>query len=220
MKFIRLSVPPTPSSSLRRLPRQERSRALIERILDGADRLLVEEGSEALTTTRIAETAGVAVGSLYRYFPDRASVVEALARRHMESSEELMAELAERARYEAWDDPVGEMIDAYADRYRREPGYRTLWFGRNLTEELREADLANKRVLAERLREVMLAATPVRDDSRLATACRAAVFVADALLQEAFRADPDGDPALLGEAKRILRGYLGELTVSYAKGAA
>jgi hypothetical protein len=46
----------------------------------------------------------------------------------------------------------------------------------------------------------------------LLEACRAAHLIADTLLQEAFRADPEGDPALLREAKTALRGYLAALT--------
>ena len=78
---------PTASTSdsltLRREPQQARSRARLAGLLDAAEKLLVREGPEALTTTRIAEEAGVSVGSLYRWFPDKAAIVDALTRRYL-----------------------------------------------------------------------------------------------------------------------------------------
>jgi hypothetical protein len=115
-----------------------------------------------------------------------------------------MARVAERG---VGDDPVGEIVDAFAERYRAEPAYRALWLGRQLTDELHAADRHNKRVLAAGVRR-LLAANGARDGAALQTACEAGVLTADALLQEAFRRDPAGDPALLAESKVILRGYL------------
>lgn len=65
----------------RKIPRQARSLATVEVILDAAALLLVDEGYEQATTNRIAERAGVSIGSLYQYFPNRESVVAAVARR-------------------------------------------------------------------------------------------------------------------------------------------
>jgi AcrR family transcriptional regulator len=184
---------------LRRVPRQARSRERLQRVLDAADELLAREGAEALTTTRVAEAAGVSVGSLYQYLPDKGAIVEALANRYLAEFEAVMDEVVERASTESWEDPVGELIDTFADHYRERPGYRALWFGRHLTEELRAADHENNIALAAGVRTV-LGISEVE--------ARAGVLVADALLQEAFRNDPDGDEVLIGEAKRILRLYL------------
>jgi AcrR family transcriptional regulator len=65
----------------RKIPRQARSLVTVEVILDAAALLLVEEGYEQATTSRIAERAGVSIGSLYQYFPNRESVIAAVARR-------------------------------------------------------------------------------------------------------------------------------------------
>lgn len=62
----------------RRTPTQRRSRETVAVILEAAARILAQEGADALTTNHIAEVAGVSVGSLYRYFPDRDSLVAAL----------------------------------------------------------------------------------------------------------------------------------------------
>jgi AcrR family transcriptional regulator len=65
----------------RKTPRQARSLATVEVILDAAALLLVDEGYEQATTNRIAERAGVSIGSLYQYFPNRESVVAAVGHR-------------------------------------------------------------------------------------------------------------------------------------------
>jgi AcrR family transcriptional regulator len=204
-----------PTDVLRRPPKQARSRARVALVLDAAERVLAREGATALTTSRIAVEAGVSVGSLYQYFPDKGAIIDALARRYMAEFELLMDELVERAIAERWDDIPGALIDAYAGRYRAEPGYRALWFGRHLGEELREADRRNKQALARGVRRILVGQGLARDDARLETVCRAAVLTADALLQEAFREDPRGAPGLLEEAKVILRGYLQAVTARY-----
>lgn len=74
----------------RKAPSQERSRAMVELILDTTARVLVEEGLARTTTNRVAERAGISIGSLYQYFPGREAMVAAVARRH---SEQLRAAL-------------------------------------------------------------------------------------------------------------------------------
>jgi AcrR family transcriptional regulator len=65
----------------RKTPRQARSLATVGVILDAAALVLVDEGYERATTNRIAERAGVSIGSLYQYFPNRDALVGALSHR-------------------------------------------------------------------------------------------------------------------------------------------
>lgn len=66
----------------RKKPRQERARATIDAILVAAAHILKTEGFERATTNRIADLAGVSIGSLYQYFPNKLSIVGALRERH------------------------------------------------------------------------------------------------------------------------------------------
>jgi AcrR family transcriptional regulator len=209
-----VSRPPLDVPRLRRVPRQARSRERLRRMLDAAEILLVEDGPAALTTTRVADAAGVSVGSLYQYLPDKEAIVEALANRYLAEFEALMEAMAADAAAapERWEDPVGRLVDAFAQRYRDRPGYRALWFGRELTPGLRDADRANKAALAEGLLGVLLGLRVGDDRERLRVAARTGVLVADALLQEAFRGAAHGDAELIGEAKRVLRLYLADVT--------
>lgn len=73
---------PNPPCDPRKRPRQARSRALVEAVLDAAAQILAQHGREALTTNAVALKAGVSIGSLYQYFPNRDAVIAAVADRH------------------------------------------------------------------------------------------------------------------------------------------
>lgn len=75
----------------RKAPSQQRSRQTVERILDAAARLLDERGYAATTTNHVAELAGVSIGSLYQYFPNKDALLVALAEQHLEESSLQMA---------------------------------------------------------------------------------------------------------------------------------
>lgn len=63
---------------MRKRPQQERSRQMVATLLDATARCIAERGLDGTTTPVIAEMAGVSVGSLYQYFDDRESLIEAL----------------------------------------------------------------------------------------------------------------------------------------------
>lgn len=66
---------------MRRPPQQKRSREMVERLLDATAATLAERGLDNTTTNHIAERAGVSIGSLYQYFPDKQALIEALLER-------------------------------------------------------------------------------------------------------------------------------------------
>lgn len=74
----------------RNQPRQARSRATVEVILDAMIRIFEQEGSEAATTARVAEVAGVSVGTLYQYFANRDAILDALQDREFERATAMM----------------------------------------------------------------------------------------------------------------------------------
>jgi AcrR family transcriptional regulator len=69
----------TPAKAIRRPPQQERSERTLAAILDVASSLFAEAGFEATTMTAIAARSGTSIGGLYHYFPDKTSIVLALA---------------------------------------------------------------------------------------------------------------------------------------------
>ena len=82
----------------RKIATQRRSRVTVEALLESTARILVKEGYDKASTNRIAEVAGVSVGSLYQYFPCKEALVAALIDRHnQEVVEAVQAELAAAA---------------------------------------------------------------------------------------------------------------------------
>jgi AcrR family transcriptional regulator len=67
----------------RKAPKQERARVTVDAILDATAHILVKRGYAGATTNRIAERAGVSIGSLYQYFPSKEAILAALLDRHI-----------------------------------------------------------------------------------------------------------------------------------------
>ena len=109
---------PRPKTAPRKSPSQERSRAMVEAILTAAARVLVREGFDHASTNRIAEAAGVSVGSLYQYFPSKEALVAALVERHVGEMTAVLASSLERLGpmplQRATREVVGRMIRAHA----------------------------------------------------------------------------------------------------------
>jgi AcrR family transcriptional regulator len=195
------------TAPLRNRPQQARSRARLENVLVAAEQLLIREGADALTTTRVAAEAGISVGSLYHYLPDRDAILHSLALGYLAGFEAQMESFVERAQTLDWDGFIETVIDAYADSFRSQAGYRALFLGRHLSEQTRAADRAHNQTMAAGLHQILLA-MGVPDDDRLPSMCRTVQLTADALMVAAFRDDPSGDDAMLTECKRMIRSYL------------
>jgi len=79
----RIAAQPT---SMRKEPSQARSRATVEAVIEAGARILSEHGWAGFTTNKVADAAGVSIGSLYQYFPDKVALVGAIRRRHLDDS--------------------------------------------------------------------------------------------------------------------------------------
>jgi AcrR family transcriptional regulator len=89
---------PTPEQlpALRKRPTQSRSRALVDAVEQACLRILDEGGEETLTVARIAEISGVAVGSIYQYFPNKDAIVTLLYERVLDQESEQLLKMRER----------------------------------------------------------------------------------------------------------------------------
>ena len=196
--------------SLRRIPQQERSRQKLQLVIDAADRLLAVDGADALATTRIAAEAGVSVGTVYQYFPDKEAIAEALARQYWKDFAQRVDEVAVRDEAEPLEDPLGTVIDALAEGFRSRPGFRALWFGGLRTERIRAATRPIRDAVAASVERILAVHyADAAPDARAAVA-RMVVLTGDGLLREAFRLAPQGHPDVLREARIMLEAYIGE----------
>ncbi|MFH8840484.1 TetR/AcrR family transcriptional regulator [Streptomyces sp. NPDC017868] len=200
-----------PRPRLRREPQQARSRARVEAILGAADRILSQEGYEALTTRRIAEAAGVPVGSIYQFYPDKGAVVDALGRRYLEGFATAIDGLVERALAGELTDLVGTMVDIYSELFRSQPGGMALWAGRHLSPELARADEASNALVAEGLLRIVEHLTGGPGGERARRATRMVVWAANAVLHEAFKGEGEPDLETVDELRRMLDRYWEDL---------
>ncbi len=86
-----------PLDSQRKKPKQSRSKAIVESIFEATVRILPKIGSDNLTTRKIADLAGISVGSLYQYFPNKESILgklmDAVMESHMRDFERKLKEI-------------------------------------------------------------------------------------------------------------------------------
>jgi AcrR family transcriptional regulator len=191
----------------RSVPRQARSRDKLSRILAAAAELLNDVPYDEVGTRLIAERAGISVGSLYRFFPDKDSIARALLLGWLDDLVEIFGQAAA---CEIPDRPgafIGQIFDSCADFFRREPGFRNVFYHAQRSPDLEEAQHRNDHDLATRLDDLLRTRYGLSDPG-LQTRCLIAIRVADYLLGLAFRDQPDGDAIVLNEAKRLLSRYL------------
>ena len=109
----------------RRQPRQKRSIEKVGRILDAVESLVVEQGSDSITTTQIAEKTGFAVGTIYQYYSNRTDLLMAAHDRMLERMASGVADAASRVD-PLNDESVETLIRLYVETAKSYPGYLSL----------------------------------------------------------------------------------------------
>lgn len=182
----------------RKLPRQARARATFEAIVDACGQMLASGSYDALTTNGISERAGVSIGTLYEYFPNRESIVAALAANSCRRLVERMREATEEAL------SMGQMEGA---EYLLGAGIEALGSPVNVFKVmLREAPFVMRLPVMHEAREAL---TGLCQDIRVRTADELNLpapeadtwlisqMLFSAMLEIAFRDPPEAELALL-----------------------
>jgi AcrR family transcriptional regulator len=110
------------SKAPRNSPQQSRSRATVGMILDAAIRILDQEGGDAATTSRIAEVAGVSVGTLYQYFRNRDQILQALQQREFERASVMMQRVLANPERAQDREVARAVVEELFSIYRAAPG--------------------------------------------------------------------------------------------------
>jgi AcrR family transcriptional regulator len=113
---------------MRRQPRQARSQERVNQILDVAEQMFITEGYNATTTNAIASRAKVPIGSLYQFFPDKAAILQALARRYTALLHQRLAELdSDEMTKLPLKTYVEQIIDTTDQFFTNHPGYHAIF---------------------------------------------------------------------------------------------
>jgi AcrR family transcriptional regulator len=145
---------------------------------------------------------------VYRFFPDRQAIVEALAVRYWSDFADLVAGVAEADELEPVADPADAVLSVLAAGFRARPGFLALWYGGLRTERVRDRTRDARQAIATSIERIFSVHWPsAAVETRILTA-EMVVLAGDGLLREAFRRTPEGDARLLSEARVMLASYI------------
>jgi AcrR family transcriptional regulator len=191
--------------ALRNEPVQARSTARLAALMNAAAAVVDEIGYERLTTAMVAERAGASIGTVYRYFPDRIAVLQALGARNLERAMTRVIDEVSDEKHGDWMTALTASLGALVEAFRTEPGFRSLRVG-----DVRPApnDQLFKSVLATTLLDALVARFGLEDGPEARFAFETAVEVSDALAARAFARDSNGDEAFLAAGRDIVASLL------------
>ncbi len=207
---------PTESISRRR-PVQYRSVRTVQRVLDAASSLLQQMPLEDVTTTRIAAAAGLSIGGLYRFFPDKQSIIDAIAVRHVTrfraSLEATALQVLKRefANLETFDpaNVLDSVVDAYIVYLDANPDFRTISFGRYISAATKEREASPIVGLPAMLKAFMLLELHIPETPELDRMLRVVSEAGERLIAYAYEQPTREErDRIIAEMKKMLGGYL------------
>ncbi|WP_306747048.1 TetR/AcrR family transcriptional regulator [Saccharothrix yanglingensis] len=197
---------------MRRQPVQQRGAATVTAIVDACATLLNDYDYDDITTARIVELAGVPIGSFYQYFPDKRSVVHALALRGMEEYLGRVQTLFTEGRLApTWREAVQQVVAVYMRMLVELPGFGRVRFSDLLDGHRLDSSVDQYELMAERLRDLFLGRFAVRGSAPVTLMFRMAAQTADALYKLAERVEPDERAVVLRTADGVILGMLAEV---------
>jgi AcrR family transcriptional regulator len=205
------------SPASRRAPLQPRSIQTIQRVVDAASSLLSRMPLEDLSTTRIAVEAGISVGALYRFFPDKQTIIDAVAVRHVNRFRSVV-EKAVLPKLEQEMTNLSEfqpalvlnlVVDAYVAYLDENPDFRALSFGRHISAATKEREASPAVGLPALLKDFMLARLGIPNNPELDLMLRVVSEAGERLIAFAYEQPTrDERDRILAAMKTMLAGYL------------
>jgi len=194
-------------------PVQGRSAARIDALLDAAAFVVDQTGIDRLTTAMVSERAEASIGTVYRYFPDRIALLQGLRDRAENRYRLAVVAEIQDSNPTNWWGAVECALRAFAQMYRAEPGFRIIRFTdvarAGAERDPDDGDAVEwSDLFAERFSEILSEEYGLPAGEELAFRLGVAVQIADALITQAFMADPAGDERMLIEAQAVVHSYL------------
>jgi AcrR family transcriptional regulator len=186
------------------MPAQQRSRERLERILAVATGLIAERGSDLMRMSEVAELAGISIGSLYQYFPDKGAIIRALADRYSgESRRCIEAALAGVRDLDGLLAAFASLVDQYHAIMLAEPVMRDIWSGMQADKQLMAIELRESRAMGALLAEVMARVHPGVAPERIAASAFLIWQLGEATMRLAVSLERAEGDALVAAYKRM-----------------
>lgn len=193
----------------RRQPVQARSRERVEKILDAAVHLLIEGGYDAVKTNAIARRAGVSIGSVYQFFPNRFAIFNALADRYREKIAHSLETHLKVSPTRSWEVALEETMDAMAAMWRSDWAFHSVWLAIQNTAELRDSREQYRNVLLrDTLAGFVRALLPRASDAEVASIGRVILETSNLMLDLSMRGGQEQDSRIIDELRLLLHSYL------------
>jgi AcrR family transcriptional regulator len=192
---------------------QERSRATVEALVEATARVLVSDGFDKASTNRIAEVAGVSVGSLYQYFPSKEALVFAVAERHHRDTMQVVGRALAEVDSLPVEEAVRKLVAIAIEAHRVDPElHRVLAEQIPRTGRLEELDPINREAqsMFEAFLEARKGELRVADVELATFVCATSIeaMAHNAVLHHAELSSNEAVSALIDEASRMILGYL------------
>jgi AcrR family transcriptional regulator len=197
-------------TSNRRTPLQARSNKTVEDILDAAASLLCTIPFEEITTSRLAEQAGISVGALYRFYSDKQEIFDAIAVRELDAFRtEIERAFTARQLIFSPRKVLGRVLDAYVDFLESRSHFRILALGNHISERTRENQSDPQTGPGGILGNLLVERYGWRPGKKMRLRIRIAAEAGDRVIAFAYRQETmEARQAVLNELKEMLTRYL------------
>jgi len=200
---------PSPDTlQLRRRPLQRRGLLTFNRVLDAAEQILLEKGVLALTTNLIASRSGVNISSIYKFFPNKHSVILALFERHLKIRIDHVRDAIEAIGTDPdWRKALDTAVERSVEARKLAPSTIVVLRAMLSSQELFEVDQEARKELALLFASALRRRTAIADD-HLQRIARCMIETSIALLNFWQSSDGANDPLIVIETKRLTQAYL------------
>lgn len=194
----------------RRAPLQARSHETVEAILDAAAALLGRVPFDQITTSRIAEQAGISVGAVYRFYSGKQEIYDAIAVRELDLFRaEIERAFTSRQLIFSPRKSLGRVLDAYISFLDSRPHFRELALGRRISDRTREAQSDPATGPGGILGNLLVKKCGWKPGKALQLKIRVAAETGDRIIAFAYSQESiEARQAVLRELKEMLTRYL------------
>ncbi len=166
--------------------------------------LIAEGGSDAMRMGEVAERAGVSIGSLYQYFPDKAAIIRTLAQRYNALGRACIeAELVKVRDLAGLREAFGGLIDTYYAMFLAEPVMRDIWSATQADQALRDFELDESRANGALLAATLVRLRPDADPAELARSALLVMHLGETAMRLAISVGRREGAALVETYKRM-----------------